>query len=99
MAGRNLQSLAGGGIKRLWSGSHAQQVGMELGVTVFLRPEIQRDRGEFVDKRVGQTVLREVDRLDVGLAGVAALDANVGECFGGVDGKLGVIFLAASGTD
>ena len=83
----------------MWSGSHSQQVGMKLGVSVFLRPEIQRDGGEFVDERVGQTVLREVNRLDVGLAGVAALDADVGECFSGVDGKLGVIFLAAPGTD
>jgi hypothetical protein len=79
--------------------SHSEQVGMEFGVSMFLRPEVERDGGEFVDQRVGKAVLGEVDGFDVGLAGVAALDANVGEFFSGIDGKFGVVFLAASGAD
>ena len=72
---------------------------MEFGVFVLLRPEIERDGGEFVDQGVGEAVLGEVDSLYVGLAGVAALHADVREFFGRVDGKFCMVFLAASGTD
>ena len=71
---------------------------MEFGVSVLLRPEVERDGSEFVDEGVGQAVLGEVDGLDVGLAGVAALDSDVGKLGSGVDGKLGVVFLPAPGT-
>ncbi|MGA7931112.1 MAG: hypothetical protein WCA20_34600 [Candidatus Sulfotelmatobacter sp.] len=66
-------------------GSHSEQVGMEFGVSVFLRPEVERDGGKIVDEGLGEPVLGEVDGLDVGLAGVAALDADVGEGIGGVN--------------
>ena len=72
---------------------------MEFGVSMFLRPEIERDGGEFVYEGVGETVLGEVDGLDVGVASVAALDADVREFGGGVHGKLGVVFLPAAGAD
>jgi hypothetical protein len=32
-------------------GSHSEQVGMDFGISVLLRPEIERDRGKFVDGR------------------------------------------------
>ena len=72
---------------------------MELGVSVLLRPKIERNRGQFVDQRVGEAVLAEIDGLDVGAAGIAALDPDVGERFGSIDGQFGVVFLAASGAD
>jgi len=72
---------------------------MEFGVSVLLRPQVKRNGGEFVDEGVGKAVLGEVNGLHVGLASVAALDADVREFFGGVDRKLGVVFLAASGAD
>jgi hypothetical protein len=66
---------------------------------VLLRPEVERDGGEFVDQGVGETIFREVDCFDVGPAGVAALHPNVREFLRRVDRKFGVIFLAAAGTD
>ena len=72
---------------------------MEFGVSVLLRPQTERDGSEFVDERVGEAVFGEVDRLDVGLANVAALDANVGKLGSGVDRKLGVVLLTASRAD
>ena len=72
---------------------------MEFGVSMFLRPKVERDGSKFVHQGVGEAVFGEVDGLDVGLAGVAALDANVGQVGGGVDRKLGMVFLAASRTD
>jgi hypothetical protein len=79
--------------------SHAKQVGLEFGVAVLLRPKVERDGGKFVDQRLGQAAFRQVDALDVGLAGVAALDADGGEIVGGVDGEFGMVFFAASGAD
>jgi hypothetical protein len=72
---------------------------MEFGVSVLLRLEVERDGGKIVDEGVGEPVLGEVDGLDVGLAGVAALDADVGEGIGGLNRKFGMVLLAASGTD
>ena len=68
---------------------------MEFHITVLLRPEVERDRGEFVNQRVGQAVLGEIDGLDVIVAGVAAFDAYVRELFSCIDGKFGLVFLAA----
>jgi len=72
---------------------------MQFGVTVLLCPQIKRDGGQFVDQWIGEAALGEVDALDVGLAGVAALDADMGQLGGSVDGKLSVVFLTAAGTD
>lgn len=72
---------------------------MEFGIPALLRPQVERDGREFVDQGVGEAVFCEVDGLDIGLTTVAAFDANVREGFGGVDGKLGVVFLAASRTN
>ena len=66
---------------------------------MLLRPEVERDGGKFVHQRVSEAVLSEVDGLDVGAAGVAALDTDVGQLGRGEDRKLGVFFLAASGAD
>ena len=72
---------------------------MEFGVAVFLRPQIERDRGEFVDQGVGEAVLSEIDGLDVGVAGIAAVDPHVGELVSGVNRQFGSILLTASRTD
>ena len=66
---------------------------------MLLRPEVEGDAGEFVDERVGEAAFGQVDGLDIGVAGVAALDANVGESLGGVDRKFGVVLLAAAGAN
>ena len=72
---------------------------MEFGVTALLRPEIEWDRGEFVDHRIGQAIFREINRLKVDVAGVAALDAHVGKLISSIDREFGLVFLAASSTD
>jgi hypothetical protein len=72
---------------------------MEFGVSVLLRPEIERDGCEFVDEGVGEAVFCEVDRLDVRLTGVAALDTDVRELLGCIHRKLSVVFLTASRAD
>src|SRR5437016_14676340 len=69
------------------------------GGSVLLCAQVERHGGQLVDQRVGQSVLAWVDAFDVGLAGVAALDADVGQFGGGVHGKLGMVLLGASGTD
>ena len=66
---------------------------------MLLRPEIERDGGEFVDERISESVFREVDGFNVGVAGVAALHADVGQFVGGVDRELELVFLSTSGAD
>src|SRR5579863_2011284 len=66
---------------------------------MLLRPQIQRDGGEFVHQGISQAVLGEINRLDIGMTGIAALDTYVGKLLGGVDRKFGLVFLATSGTD
>ena len=72
---------------------------MEFGVTVLLRPEVEGNRGEFIHYGVGQAVLREIDGLNVGVAGVAALHAYMSELVSLIDRKFGLVLLAASGAD
>jgi hypothetical protein len=64
-----------------------------------LRPEVERDGREFVDQRVGKSVLGEIGGLDVGVAGVATLDAHVRKLFGSINRKFGLVFLSARGTN
>ena len=71
---------------------------MEFGVTVALRPEAERDRGQFVHQRIGQAVFCEINGLDVSVANVAALDSYVRELVSSVDWQFGWIFLATSGA-
>src|ERR1035437_5128349 len=75
---------------------HSHQVVLQLGIAVLARPEIKWRGGQFVDQRFGMSIFRKVDALDIGLAGVAALHADVIEVAGGKDGKVAVVFLAAS---
>ena len=72
---------------------------MEFGVSALLRPKVKRHRSKFVDERLGETVFGQIDGFYVGLAGVAAFDPDVWEGFRSVDGQLGMVFLAAAGTD
>ena len=79
--------------------SHSEQVRPKFGVVALLRPEVERDGCEFVDQGVGQSVLGEIRRLDIGVASVAAFNANVGKLSSGVDRKLGLVFLSARRTN
>ncbi len=79
-------------------GSHSEQVGKEFGIAMLLRPKIKRYGGKLVNNRLGEAVPGEVDGFHVGLAAVAAFDANVRKGFGSVNRKLGVVFLTAAGT-
>jgi hypothetical protein len=72
---------------------------MEFYVSVLLRPEAERHGSEFVDQRISEAILSKVNGFYIGLADVAAFDADVRECFGGVDRKFGMVFLAASWAD
>ncbi len=66
---------------------------------MLLRPEIEWNRSQFIHQRVRQAVLCKIDGLDIGVAGIAALNADVGKLFGSVDRKFGLVFLAASRAD
>src|SRR5579863_9357945 len=85
-----------------WAGTarattlHSEKVWVQLGVAVLLRPQVERSGSEFVDYRLGAAILREVDRLNVGLADIAAFHANVVEVAGRVDREFLVVLLAAS---
>jgi hypothetical protein len=72
---------------------------MEFGISALLGPKVERDRGQFVYHRLGQAVFRQIDGLNVGPAGVATLNPDVGKCFGSIDRELSMVFLAAAGTD
>lgn len=65
----------------------------------FVGPEGQRERGEVVDQGDGVAVGGEVDGAQVGAAGVAGFDADVGKLLGDVDGELGFGLFAAIGAE
>ena len=65
---------------------------------MFSGPEVENDRGQFIDFGDGAAVLGEVDRLEVDAAGVTRFDADVRKFFGGVDGKFVFVFFAAVGA-
>src|ERR1019366_6506183 len=75
------------------------QVHLELCVSLFLRPEIERDRGNFIHHRIGQSVASEVHGLDVVPAGVAAFHAHMFELLRRVDRKFRVVLFSASRTN
>src|SRR5262245_25503506 len=55
----------------------SQQIHTQPAVSLFRCPEIQRDGGDVVDQRYGESVLREVDRLQIRPTGVARVNAHV----------------------
>jgi hypothetical protein len=75
---------------------YAQQIELRFVVALLDGPEIQGNRGKFVDDRNCLAVLGEVDGLHVVSAGVAGFDSHVGKIRRGVNHKLGDAFLAAS---
>lgn len=72
---------------------------MDLGISVLLRPKVERHRRELVHQGFRKAVFRKVNRLDIGLAGIAALHPNMGKAFSRKDRKLRMFFLAASRAD
>src|SRR5208282_611195 len=81
----------------LWS--KLQQIGLQLRVSLFLRPQIQRDRSHLIHDRFGQTALSHVHRLYVAPATVAPFHADVFEFSRGADGKLRGVLFPAPRTD
>ena len=65
---------------------------------MLLRPKVKRDRRKFVHKRVSQSVLSEIRRLDVGLAIVAAFHPNMRKLCGRVHREFGLVLLSTCGT-
>jgi hypothetical protein len=88
---------AGEGVRR--HRSQLKEIEFDLFVAVFSSPQIQRDAGEFVDDRIGEPGLGEVDGLEVTLAAVAAVDPDVRKLVGGVNRKFLVVFFSAVGAD
>jgi len=62
------------------------------------RPEVERCGGDFIDQRNAVAIPGEIDRLEVGAAGVAGFDPNSRILVGGVARKLLVIDFATRGT-
>jgi hypothetical protein len=79
--------------------SQLKEIEFDLFVAVFSSPKIQGDAGEFVDDRIGEPGLGEVDGLEVTLAAVAAVDPDVRKLVGGVNRKFLVVFFSAVGAD
>src|ERR1019366_8632327 len=75
------------------------QVHLELCVSLFLRPEIERDRGNFIHHRISQSIASQVHRLDVVPAGVAAFHAYMFELLRRIDRKFRVVLFSASRTN
>ena len=67
-------------------------------VSAFTCPQVQRNARQFVDHRICEPRLREIDSFQVALATVAALYAYMLKLSGRVDGQQVVIFFAAVGT-
>src|SRR5437879_5491164 len=82
----------------LRSGLYTEQVGLQLGVAILLRPEAQRECGKLIDHGDGQAVFGEVHRVDVDLARVASLDAHVLKLAGGVRREFVKPLFATGGT-
>src|SRR5208282_2363373 len=79
--------------------SKLQQIGLQLRVSLLLRPQVKRDRRHFIHDGFGPPAFRHVHRLDVGPATVASFHTDMIELLGGIDRKLGVVLLPASWTD
>jgi hypothetical protein len=77
---------------------HPEGVCFEAGITFLVSPDGQRNSRQFIDCRYRFSVLRHIDALDVGLAGVAGFDANVIGIFDQKDRKLFPVLFAAVGA-
>ena len=72
---------------------------MQFGVAMLTRPEIERNGCQFVYERLGAPIFREIDALNICLAGVARLDPNVIEFASREHREMLVVLLAASRTN
>ena len=66
-----------GSLTRLRVISQPDQVKFYLCIAALTRPQIERSRGDFVDERRRAPELREIDSLNIMLAGVTGFNANV----------------------
>ena len=76
-----------------------QEITLQLRVSLFLGPQIERDRRHLIDDRFGHPAFRKVHRFDVAPATVTTFHPDVLEFLRGVDRKLGGILFPASRTD
>src|SRR5260370_34400159 len=74
---------------RTWCLLRAQEIVLEAGVAMLMRPECKGNGGEIVDQWNGVAVFCQVDSLEIELAGVASFDADVGQLLSNVDRQLG----------
>src|SRR5450759_4029 len=75
------------------------QVHLELCVSLFLRPEIERNRGNFIHHRISQSIASQVHRLDVVPSVIAAFHAHMFELLRRIDRKFRVVLFSASRTN
>jgi len=76
-----------------------QEIELQLCVSLLLGPKIEWDRRHLIHDRFGAAALRHVHGFYIAPATVASFHPDVLDFVGGVDGKLRVILLAATGTD
>jgi hypothetical protein len=76
-----------------------KQIRLQFHISVFVGPEIQGYGCEFVDHRHRETILCEVDCLDVMAARIASFNANVVEQRRCINRELIDSFFSARGAD
>src|SRR5580704_12047003 len=81
---------------RLWPFStvlRPQQIPLDPPVTVLLRPQTQRHRRDIIHQRHCIAILRQIDRPQKTLAGLATLHADVRKLLGDIHRKFLLVFL------
>ena len=79
-------------------GSNSEHVDLQLPVTVLDRPQIQGNCRQLIHNRNGQPCLCQVDALQVGVAGVANVHADVADFRRGLKCHLRLSFFSARRT-
>ena len=73
---------------------------MQLGISPFLCPEIERDGCNLVHHGFSQSVFREVDGFHIGLAGITTFHSHIRKLSCGKDGQfIGILFSAVGAHD
>jgi len=79
--------------------SHPKKIRTQLGIFVFLRPQVERDARQFIDDWNRVSVFGKVDGFDVSVAGVAGFYPDVVELASNKNRQQVFILFAATGTD
>src|SRR5690349_10426779 len=78
--------------------SHSHEVQLDFSVAVITRPEVEGGGGDFIHDGFGVAVFRQINTLDVALAGVARLDTHVIKIVSRVHRQFAVVLLPTAGT-